>query len=615
MRKIQSLIFAAAFMAAACSQTEPEAQEMPAPEPVTAHIATQTRTSLEPAEAGTYKVNWNEGDEIIISNGKMEAIYRTYDSGSPSAAFLPVNRISMDFSKGIIAAYPTEEMYLGNPDANEEIYLNIPTEQTYVPGSFADEAMPMVSDVAYEPVLNFKNAAGVLKLNVSCASETVKIASITVTTTESISGECCYVPAEGQYFQDSSLQSENFVNLDCGEGVETGSEPVSFHIVVPNQTYTDMNITVTAVDGRKHIFRMKADKDITVARSSILTIPLKINIFGEEKKAEVTITKGTVSYTRFTVNVSMKNVGSYYCGLQSKDSFHTEVGNGDFFDVLQWKTVYTTPMSYSGSISSFQEECGDVLIEPGHEYVFWIIPQKTSGEYSESDITYIEVKTKSYTSGGNITLSTSQEEVGMRELSLKLTASSNVLIIYNMLLSKEELAQYPTEQDRIDLLLSGDAYFFERSSDIVVKKFLSPGTEYTFIAIAVNSSGKYGPLLSQTFTTLSIPYNSLTVRIDKDLQKLREDQTIRWSVEGGEATGYRYIFTTKSQYLWTNTLKASIGKADELMALDPGLYYISNTTAPEIKVSLQDGKEYIFILTAVDSEGYTAESSWWEFTY
>lgn len=614
MRKIL-FISAAAFMAAACSQTEPEAQEMQVSGPVTAHIATQTRTSLEPAEAGTYKVNWNEGDEIILSNGKTEGIYKTYDNGSSQAVFMPVNRIAIDFSKGVIAAYPTEEMYLGNPDLEEEIYLSIPTEQIYVAGSFADEAMPMVSEVAYEPVLNFKNAAGVLKLNISCSTETIKVTSVTVTSAEAISGECCYIPAEGTYYPDTSLLSEDFVNLDCGDGVDVGSEAVPFHIVVPNQTYTGMKITIAAADGREHTFKMKADKAITVERAAVVTIPLKIDTFGEVKNPEVTLTAGEIAFNKFDINVSMKNVNAYFCGLQTRDSFSSDLESGFLFEGLQWKTAYTGPMTYSGTVSKFQEECADMLIEPGHEYVFWIIPQSANGEYTEEDVRYVEVQTKSYTSGGSVKISASDIEIGMTEVSMKLSANQGVLYIYHMLLTSDQLAQYPTQQDKINLLLGGSAYFIDRMSDTMVRKFLSPGTEYTLIAIGVNSKGQYGQVFTMSFTTEDIPYNGMTVHIDMDSQKLAEDQTIRWSVTGGNAVEYRYIFSDMNKYLWTGTLNSSIDKADEVMALNSGLYYINKTKEASAKVNLESGHTYIIVVTAVDSEGYTAESSWWEFTY
>lgn len=615
MRRTLYYAIIAASMAAACNQIEENTSETTAGEPITAHINIPTRTTLGPKEDGIYKVNWCEGDEIIVSNGKLEAIYQTAESGNSSAVFIPMSRILLDFSNGVIAAYPTAEMYLGNPDADEEIYLTIPTDQTYVEGSFADEAMPMVSDVAYEPVLNFRNAAGVLRLDISCASETVKVASVTVTTAEAISGECCYVPGEGTYYPDTSLLSENFVNLNCPDGVDVGSEAVPFHVVVPNQTYTEMNITVRSTDGRQHIFRMKADKDITVARSSVLTIPLKIDTFGEIKKPEVSLSTGSVSFTSFSIKVDMKNVSAYYCGLESRESFLRGYGDGSLIQGLAWKTAYTTPMTYSGAVSRFQEECKDMLIEPGHEYVFWIVPQSPLGEYSQEDIRYIEVETKSYTSGGNVTLSAENLEIGMTEISMNLTASAYVTITYNMLLSDEQLKAYPTEQDRIDLLLSGKAYFIEKISDLVVYKFLSPGTRYTMLALAINSSGKYGPLYTQEYVTEEIPYNSLTVDIDKDIQRLREDQTLRWTVTGGDAVQYRYIFTAKDRHLWTGTLDSSIDKADEVMALNSGLYYINHTTETELEVSLESGKEYIFIVTAVDESGNSAVSSYWEFTY
>ena len=70
-----------------------------------------------------------------------------------------------------------------------------------------------------------------------------------------------------------------------------------------------------------------------------------------------------------------------------------------------------------------------------------------------------------------------------------------------------------------------------------------------------------------------------------------------------------------NKYLWTGTLGSSVDKADEVMALNDGLYYINKTTEASAKVNLESGHTYIIVVTAVDSEGYTAESSWWEFTY
>ena len=114
---------------------------------------------------------------------------------------------------------------------------------------------------------------------------------------------------------------------------------------------------------------------------------------------------------------------------------------------------------------------------------------------------FITIKTQSYSPGGTISLRAEDLVTDFTGLSVNLIASESAEIVYNILMPSAELAQYPDEQDLIDLLLEGSAYFFEASNDIVVRKFLSPGTKYTLIAIAVDKTGKYGPLFKEEYET------------------------------------------------------------------------------------------------------------------
>ena len=204
----------------------------------------------------------------------------------------------------------------------------------------------------------------------------------------------------------------------------------------------------------------------------------------------------------------------------------------------------------------------------------------------------------------------------MTSISLTLTASENIEIIYNMLFSNEDMQQFAQEQNIIDFLLSGRAYFIEDESDIVVRKFLSPGTDYTLVALAVDRKGKYGSLFRQEFTTVAIPYNDMALEINQDHNALKSDQTLRWSVSGGgDVAEYRYIFTESDRHLWTGTLESSVKKAGETMYLDPGIYYISKTTDTSVKVSMENGKEYMFVILAVDTDGRPSPVSHWKFVY
>lgn len=583
-------------------------------EAITANITPQARTSMGPGEDGIYKVLWCDGDGIIVSDGMLEGIYTAEAGGSSSAVFIPKSRIPMDFSNGVIAGYPVENMFLGGPDLEEDVYFTIPSTQKYTEGSFDDVTMPMISDVAYEPALNFRNAAGVLKLMIS-GDEQLSLASVTVKADQTMSGDLCYNPGSQLYDMDAAMTPYDNIVLDCGDGVEIGKEATAFHIVVPHQTYTGITVTLLSADGRQHVFRMKEGREITVSRGFVATIPLKFNVFGTSTKPEVSIKCTSKSFTSFSISVSMKNVTSYYCGLQSKTSFHNEMENGSLVEGVSWKTEYTAPLSYSGSVSRFQEEMEDMLIEPAHDYVFWIVPVSASGTYTNEDVYYIEVTTSAYTPGSSISLEASNVIVDMTSISLTLSASGSTSMVYNILLDENGMAMYPQDQDKIDLLFGGSAYFFEKSSDIVIRKFLSPGTKYTLLAIPVDYSGRYGKLFKMEFTTEQIPYNDMQVTIAEDMETLRNEQKISWETTGGTAVEYRYIFTATDRHLWTGTLESSVRKAGETMYLNPGLYYISKTTDTSALVTMENGKEYIFVILAVDNAGNCSTASHWKFIY
>lgn len=612
--KIPRLIAASALaiLFSACSSDQME-ETVPA-EYIKASISPETKTTMGENEEGAYKVLWSAEDEIMITDGKASYIYSAIEGGNSSAAFRPKGNAVSDFSQGIIAGYPIKGLSLPAPGTNESIIFTIPTEQTYVSGSFADGTMPMISEISTAPELHFRNAGAVLRFVIS-GPEPVKVTSLTISTDITISGEYCYDLSTEAYMDDDNLTSSPLTVLDCGEGVTVGPEGTAFHVVVPHQKYSAMTITAVAADGKEHIFRLKEGKELNVKRNAVLSIPLTYEKFGNKSKPVVTIETRSVSFTTFSVKINMTDVTSYSCGLTTKQMYDSMIADGSLVASLPLAEQFTTPFSFSGTVTRFQESLADMLIESGRTYVLWIAPYKESGDYTADDIISHEVTTKSYQPGGTSTISSENTEIGMTDISTKLIASENVDMVFNRMLSEEEMKLYPTEQDKIDLLIKGDAYFFEGGADLVVSKFLLPGKKYTLIAIAVDKKGLYGELFQQEYTTLSLPYNDITVSIDKDIEAVKGNGRISWSADG-DAVSYRYIFFATDSYRWTATFGSSIDIAEREMILDPGLYYIEKTTNPYALVSEPvAGKEYVLVVVAVDAAGNASRPDSWIFTY
>ena len=136
------------------------------------------------------------------------------------------------------------------------------------------------------------------------------------------------------------------------------------------------------------------------------------------------------------------------------------------------------------------------------------------------------------------------------------------------------------------------------------------------VAMAIDRIGQYGPLTVEYFVTEHIPYNSIKVSIENDIDRLRQSQTISWTSTNGTATEYRYIFKETDSYLWKNTLEESVKTAQEKMYIDPDLYYITHTSYPEASLkNLVSGQEYMIVVVAADSSDNISIADSWRFIY
>lgn len=610
---------AVAILLASCSQTVDFSQHEV--KSLYAEIAGDTKTTMGPEGESSRKVFWSKGDRILVSTGtraKDQAVFCADEGGSSSVSFTIEDADkNIDFEAGYFAVYPVSGMYIGKPDPESEIFINIPSVQNYVPDSFDDDVMPMISDVSYDNKLKFRNIASVLRISLTSDLEDVAVKSILVSSADTISGECGYIPSDDIYFIDQSMAGSNSTALECGDGVAIGKDPIPFNIVVPHRKYSDLSFTVFTVDGQQQEFKLKAGKEIDVRRGAVLNIPLRVSDLEESQTPMVDLEVTSVSYTSFSILLDMQNISSYFCGIDTKSSFERDLESGTLIDVLKYSTPYTAPLSYSGSAVSIQDDLSEYLIEPGGDYVFWVVPFNSLSSYSSDDVVYVEVTTKFFSPGGSATVMIDNLLVDYTSIDMNVISDGGKYT-YCMLVNDQFLEDYPTDEDKIHLLLDpgNSSTVYEKVSDTFVRKFLDPATDMIFLAVSVDRSYRYGPLFKRKISTLQLPYCGLSVSINKNLELLRNSGTVNWNVTGGTASSYRFIVKETDSYLWNNTLKSSVVKAQEKMFLEPNIYYISKCSEAETVLSgLVTGKEYILVVTAQDSKGVSSVADSWVFTY
>lgn len=626
-------LFTAGLVMASCAVNEIKEDTSPTKEitPITASIGTETKTALGAKEDNAYKAVWTYGDRILVVDSEQNrSIYSTQSHRESIGLFFPEEGEEvLDFSKGIIAGYPAENMIISRPDISEGVFFSIPEVQTYIKDNFETDLMPMVSDVSTTQDIAFKNVGGVMKFMISTSLPGIKIKTITITAeNEFISGECGYIPETQEFFYDDMMVGSNTVTLDCGNnGVRISSTPTAFHVVVHPQEYTKLSICIKAHDGREQIFNLKEDKTLDVARSSVKTISLTADNVAQPTYPIVNMSVTETDFKNLKVSISMKNIKSYFCGLMTKKAFESSLEN-DFIPNLDVAVEHTSPFNFSGSILKFQSEFDEIVLDPGQTYILWIVPCNEDGIYTIDDIFTLEATTKSFLPGGTLEVSTADHDITMEKIGMTVSAPG-ARFIYSMLVPTYELRELGGEEEIIMQLFRPGGYgtSFDRASDWFERRHLRPGSEMTFLSVAVDYNGYYGPLLMEEYQTIPIEYNTLVVEIEKDIDKLKENGGIlNWNVTGGEASSYRYFFKETENVYWTDTYERDYTMIQETMITSPGLFYFSSTNNNNAQLSeLKEGTEYVFVVLAVEDNenwdskamGYDfcSEADFWIFTY
>ena len=168
MKKNYYLIFGVIAMAlAACQTIEEDSFDFGLTAVMEA--TSQTKTSMSPAEAGGYNVLWSDTDKIAVypdSETKPSTFTLTGGAGTSKATFRGVV-----YGDTYTAFYPENMLVSRN---GKILKINLPEEQTYIPGTFATEAYPMAA-FSRSKMLQFRNLCSVMRVSLKGVAKVDKL--------------------------------------------------------------------------------------------------------------------------------------------------------------------------------------------------------------------------------------------------------------------------------------------------------------------------------------------------------------------------------------------------------------------------------------------------------
>ena len=253
------------------------------PEEVTIHATIEEKDATKTIMDENNNILWSENDQIIAfmksSYGHKYQVKPSFVGKSYADFSVVSSGNGSDLSAGNawdhnIVYYPFSEniecLKLGS---NYALEVNLPSEQVYVPDSFANGSMAMVA-VSENNNITFKNVLGGIKLQLK---GTQKVASIKIEgkNNEKLSGSATITAYTDETKPAITMVSSasTSVTLNCGEGVQLNeSKATEFIISLPPVLFSK-GLTVTVTDAEGKTYTVETNKANTVLRSSILAMP------------------------------------------------------------------------------------------------------------------------------------------------------------------------------------------------------------------------------------------------------------------------------------------------------------------------------------------------------
>lgn len=296
----------------------------------------QTKTSMD-----GLSVVWSAEDKIVVFDGndagevfKVNSRYIGESSAEFEASSDQMTGADGEDVDAVVAVYPYgKDVCLDNGADGNLVVRNVvfPSEQKYVPSSFAQGSFPMVAmSSENDGRLQFRNLGGVLHLRVTGKGKLSRII-LEGNSRESVSGTMTVsLKHDGLPSVMKTADASPAVTLICDPAVElSAKEPVDFYISVAPVEFSS-GFTVSFWNESKEIMIKRTIKPQSVRRSAVLIMPT------------LNVTTTSIPYIDLGLSVMWadRNVGAgskveygkYYAWGELKDKSNYTAATYQYYD-------------------------------------------------------------------------------------------------------------------------------------------------------------------------------------------------------------------------------------------------------------------------------------------
>lgn len=218
---------------------------------------TDTRTVLQPGEDGVSTVLWSEADEIAVfldGASQPSTFTLTEGAGTKQGVFTGEGK-----GQDYVAFYPKKMV---SSLVGDNVRINLPAEQSYQEGSFANGSYPMLAS-GTSSSLQFSNLASVLRLSLTGKHSVTRIVFTSAQKSIKVCGQATASVSSKQL--SLMTNGRDSVILNVGGVQLKENEATHFYLVLPPQTYKG-GFTVRVYTGERYMDKAYT-RDFTMVRS------------------------------------------------------------------------------------------------------------------------------------------------------------------------------------------------------------------------------------------------------------------------------------------------------------------------------------------------------------
>lgn len=340
----------------------------------------------------------------------------------------------------------------------------------------------------------------------------------------------------------------------------------------------------------------------------------------------INVEEVSTSFNDVQIKVDVKGYDNY--------RFYFSQAQYNWEDEWENAAAWNEPFGNPGTLTSFEGSLFDFgyyddgysskeLGLPNTLYTLVIVPE-VDGQYLKENAIVKNFKTANVTAGGTISPVFTEGKIDYSSIRVNVDAKDAAFVYYNWY--NEDVINEMTPEELFEgITLDGvprNITSFELS-----RTGMAQGQSIYLAAYAIDSTGKYGQVVTQKFTTKMVEFHeTMAITIDEfKVSNMGNEAWVKFSVTGAtaEIAQYRYANVNNS-YSWNSSYGGDFESAARYMATVPNEYYGPKFVDPATGLDengylhltglYPDSDPYNFVIIAIDVNGAISKGAGMNYT-